>query len=547
MIACTALSGCAITSDGNLAGCTPAPPPPPHASSDWSEAVHPNCRTDLGRLGLWTGKQTPLGPTSSPAGYFAPVGAGSIAPQPGQAMHVYVVVHGWAPSFKSVVKANPGIQWWNANATSGGTWASDWAWAPTSVQDPNITVTDSGVFQLISQHDPSAVVLGYSWLDDSATSDSWYGDTINVYQSEAYTCVNGLRLATALAQALDASFWSNPQSRLHLIGHSHGAKVATVAALRLQRASMRVDHLTVLDAPDGEIPLMANGANLLPFHLDQLTITATPAPSVVGAFVDSYVSYFGVGYTGSPALDRVVEVGLDPTKLYWFTDPGDMHAYAGTWYAGAAAAAAKFALPSIGLDWPAPPPGWAPALKQPWTAGVTNRGQWLLSRDGSSVTPTYRYGYPSLTITPNDSSGNVQFNDGVLAVGTFGPPGPGAAWFKGSFDNDKSPDRYGIGFDLDWQTPADGDYLVVTVQSPDERKQEVVLVVDGKSLVNGLRRFPMTIAADISHATFEVFYLPASTTPQGGAVLRNFRSIRVQDANGDPAAVHKPPQPAGPR
>src|SRR5262249_42864244 len=85
--------------------------------------------------------------------------------------------------------------------------------------------------------DPNAVVLAYTWIDDSATSNAstWYGVPTQGFKSEARTTLNGQRLAVALEQVLgtDAQFHEvqngQSQGKLQLIGHSHGSKVVTVA------------------------------------------------------------------------------------------------------------------------------------------------------------------------------------------------------------------------------------------------------------------------------------------------------------------------------
>jgi hypothetical protein len=57
-------------------------------------------------------------------------------------------------------------------------------------------VSPAGLAWQLLQSDPSAVVLAYSWIDDSAT-------TLPA-TSEARTALNGARLARALTEALPA-------------------------------------------------------------------------------------------------------------------------------------------------------------------------------------------------------------------------------------------------------------------------------------------------------------------------------------------------------
>ena len=117
------------------------------------------------------------------------------------------------------------------------------------------------------------MVLGFSWIDDSATGGSYTDNTyLEVYQSEAYTTINGLRLSNAIQDAVAPSFWTTPGSTLHIIGHSHGSKVATVATLDLQLRGLPVNQLTILDSPETELTLTGNGANLLGYTIAELKV-----------------------------------------------------------------------------------------------------------------------------------------------------------------------------------------------------------------------------------------------------------------------------------
>jgi hypothetical protein len=57
--------------------------------------------------------------------------------------------------------------------------------------------------------------------------------------------------------------------------------------------------------------------------------------------------------------------------------------------------------------------------------------------------------------------------------------------YEGSYDNSPVGDGYGIAFDLLWTAPSTGDYLVVTMESPEEGVQETLLVIDGQSHPQG--------------------------------------------------------------
>ncbi|MFO0874197.1 MAG: thioesterase domain-containing protein [Phycisphaerales bacterium] len=530
----SAAAGPDAPSDPCTSDCTLAPAPPSGASSDWSIAVHGNCLSNLNRLERWTGGTAKLPAGQSPQALFSCVDPGSLVPGAAP-MTVVVLVHGWAPGYRDNVLANPALKWWDSDAASNSVWPSGWAWVPMQSSNPAVQATPNGAFQLLAAYDPTAVVLGYSWIDDSATGGSYNDNTyLEVYQSAAYTTINGIRLANALVEALDPSFWTNPANTLHLIGHSHGSKVATVAALALQRRSLPVAHLTILDSPETELTLSGNGANLLGFHLNELTI----GPSPGGLFVDSHVSRFGVGYAGTRTLDQIVEVMLDPSKVFPDTDPGSQHSYAAIWYAGAAAAAKKFKLPPIGLAWPPAQSPDTPALNQLWPGGATNAAQWQLqaaapiqSVDSFSTAPLKVYG--------EEQSGNVDFDDnaGVLKIDAARSGSVQTSWFEGGYYNPAYSNGYGVAFQFDWTNPADGDYVVVTVESPERGElgeQEVILVLDGRSLHGDLVDFPISWCADISGTfdtvKFVVYYVPASGNTQGHVTLREFRTIVVAGA-----------------
>ena len=62
-----------------------------------------------------------------------------------------------------------------------------------------IQISPVGLAYAITQADPNAVVLAYSWIDESATGT--FAGTIpkGSYLSEAYTAMNGSRLANRAA------------------------------------------------------------------------------------------------------------------------------------------------------------------------------------------------------------------------------------------------------------------------------------------------------------------------------------------------------------
>lgn len=514
------------------ADCTPAPPRPAGAAvsdAEWKAAVLPNCFDNRLRLGRWTGQATRIAAKQSPARFFSPLGPASII-----GGSVAVLVHGWAPGFRPAVdKAGGNLQWWSDGAVdSTGVWASDWAWVPFSGTDRNQTpVTRTGVFQERFIYDVSTVILGYSWIDDSATLLKHDTQLDLVYRSEAYTNVNGLRLAAALEQVFDPSFWTRPGSRLHLIGHSHGSKVATVAALALQSRGRRVDQLTVLDSPESLTTLRANASNLLGHYLNQLTTSSGTGPSGTATFVDNYISEFGAAFAGSANAGRVVEVVLNPLVLSC-ADLGNRHSYAAAWYGGAAAAAASSKLPPIGFAWPPPQTPNQPALNQQWPGG----NQWTLTAGAAGslgcgfTAPVWTYSARSTSITREGSTGNVS---GSPATGLVFTADTGSGVINSSYSGATdfyTWTQFGIAFDVEWTAPAAGDYLVITGSEPVVGTQEVLLVMDGRSAIAG--RNPVSINAEVgSWLDFDVYYLPARNNHAGKVTLSDFRRVEVGSAS----------------
>ncbi|MGZ6994407.1 MAG: hypothetical protein ACXVIM_04300 [Acidimicrobiia bacterium] len=316
-------------------GCGTTASPPAHAAQAFRPApeVPP-----IERLGRWDGTT------------FVPVTAASV-----RTGDVYVLVHGWAPGYLGAVQRfrGPGPLL---------------AWSPQAV-DASGQRMFSSFFPLaaaITRDDPGATVLGFSWLDDAATTLS----PLVAWRSEARTDLNGQRLAAALGQVLAPTFGA-AGDRLHLIGHSHGAKVATVAALALDRPP---DQLTLLDSPEDVLARIPGAANHLEGYLPLLPIGRGPGQT----FVDSYFTITGERYSAFPGLEAVVDVQLDPAQF-----PGlgvdeliARHGYPVSWYT----ASADDLAAGVGLAWSpligTPPECLACFFRQDWR------------RPGGGVDPT---------------------------------------------------------------------------------------------------------------------------------------------------------------
>lgn len=506
----------------------PAPPVPPDGPSDWAKSVQGNRFSNIQRLGRWIGGKTSVPSGSDPSSHFAAVTPGSLGAG-GNPPTLYVVAHGWAPGYRSVVDQNGGdLLWWSSKAKAGGRWASDWAWSPVAASSVTLPVNATGLLQSIVALDPTAIVLAYSWIDDSAT-DSGDLNLYEVYRSEAYTHANGIRLANALEQAIASSFWNAPTGLVRLIGHSHGSKVATVAAQTLQQRGRRVAHLTVLDAPESDLTLFGNGANLLGFYLEQIHIANPSSNLAVGTFVENYASYFGVGYAGKPNLQNLVEVTLNPYELYPLDDAGDKHTYAAAWYGGAAKGATSQKEPPLGLAWPPPPKVYLPALNQNWPTGTNAFSQWQLQA-GPTIGDTFSYSTQPLAVTTWEVRGNVHGDPSSRLI--FNGNGGAYSIFKGSYDNSPVGDGYGMVIDLEWVAPQTGDYLVVTMGSPDWGGQEVLFVLDGQSVPAGRTSVAINSAAGGFYLPIYIYFRSALPRSPSRVALSNFRLALVESASG---------------
>ena len=183
-----------------------------------------------------------------------------------------------------------------------------------------------------------------------------------VGQSESRTQWAGLMLAEAIEQALATDFFGAKQGLVHLMGHSHGAKVATVATVALEAANVPVSQLTLFDSPETgpsapiplDVPGIGGGQNFVWKFLQELptgTISKTPVAvgrqATGGTFVDNHYSNsgFGAPINGFTGLGSVVDVMLRPDSLYNPRGASDIpgalgalfpsHSYPPAWYAQA--------------------------------------------------------------------------------------------------------------------------------------------------------------------------------------------------------------------
>jgi hypothetical protein len=404
---------------------------------------------------------------------------------------VYVLVHGWEPGYLNWVNAAAAegqvLEWWQTfpgqpgynPAISGGLGPAS-PWLLEGHTEDGITVSSTGLVQDILASDPNAAVLAYSWIDDSATAVSKYtGIPEDAYLSEAYTTLNGERLAVALEEVLgsEAQF----QGKLQLIGHSHGSKVATVAAVALSEASspITVNQLTILDSPEssdtdlGYLLAEEGASNNNWYFLQELNIDRQN-PSAT--FVDNYISYFDepydtILYPGSnPDLGQVVDVSLD-AEPYSFTDPSGQHNYAAYWYAGSAESSLTYGN-EVGRKWSPllsensgpnqPPQDLSPSYEQSWNAfDYSQANQFELNPyTPSSLSPVFN----PVTLPAQNGAGILVTNSGDGASVTLTQQNGTMQSYTASFATAGSLHGIrGLTFNYQFENPAPGDVLTISV------------------------------------------------------------------------------------
>jgi hypothetical protein len=270
---------------------------------------------------------------------FRPV-RGTVSP-PG---NVYFVTHGWAPNLlgqvRELVKRGSDPLAWDATSGLGERWYAE-------------------LCSAIKASDPGATIFFYSWIDGSAT------ESLDAWNSQSHTDHAGRMLAAAIKRVLPLDF---DYGKVHLLGHSHGAKVATVAATEVHPA-----HLTLFDSPErfGPFARYANNKLYAPPYLPALPPMRRPK----GTFVDNYYSCFGVCYNeqGGAATRPIVDVRLfpyscPPNKL------GCSHGYPMGFYRSAGGR-------GLGLR-------WSPLLGQAYATLERNYSQTWTSAGGDPLAMT---------------------------------------------------------------------------------------------------------------------------------------------------------------
>jgi hypothetical protein len=238
------------------------------------------------------------------------------------------------------------------------------------------------------------------------------------------------------------------------MGHSHGAKVATVATVALEAANVPVSQLTLFDSPETgpsapiplDVPGIGGGQNFVWKFLQELpagTISKTPVAvgrqATGGTFVDNYYSAtgFGAPFNGYAGLGTVVDVLLEPAALYNPSGSlvGDLgalfqsHDYPPAWYAQASLQNPSAASNLLnGLYWsplinPSTTTGLQPTYEQFQPSPLPNPGEFVRRQfevTGGAVSPTVTvndrvlaYAVQPTTGTVSDTGSSMTFTIGA--------------------------------------------------------------------------------------------------------------------------------------
>ena len=462
---------------------------------------------------------------------------------------VVVVAHGFAYGYGTLVQNYEAqnhdiLKWWQTidPTVSGslGPNASEMFIGADNGGSPPTDITPTGLANAILAADPKAVVLAYSWLDESA-SDDLTGDSL----SEAYTQMNGVRLARALEMALPTNFQSSG-GELHLVGHSHGSKVATVAAVTLQRdgnPNDHVSHLTILDSPeDGATASFdSNGSNSLWYYLGALNIGTGSGQT----FVDNYISYLDSpigpiqGFdpldtsVESSSLQNVVDVNVTAGTDALDLGPTDSHGYAFNWYSGAIQKWVSNTTPSSVLGGePVLNPNDLASLDGSYTQTMTQATdpQFVLTAGPQSNTQTVTSAFTNLSFT-SDSVTKGSSYDGTNLKLAEGGSGAGAD-FTGKFDivgGNFSGQFSGISFNYQFTTPGQGDQLLIYVNTSTLGNQELHYAMTG-TVADTQEQFATLSLGSLAHdfhATIEIQLVSPNGSTGAAVTITNMQQYTI--------------------
>lgn len=217
----------------------------------------------------------------------------AVTPESLAGKNVVVLVHGWAPGFTDDLNVNPNLKAWDANAR----WYFD--------------IADKF-------RDEHTVVLGYSWVDGSATASM-----TEASMSRANTDMFGELLYRSVSEIAGSA------SSIEFIAHSHGSRVTLVGASRLEERGIDVSSITMLDSPESPMTLpgvassLSGGENVLQPLLNAYATRFGIGLNAGQTHVANFYSLFGEAYSTT---------GVVNTKLE-YTDLSSAHSYPIEWLA----------------------------------------------------------------------------------------------------------------------------------------------------------------------------------------------------------------------
>ena len=232
--------------------------------------------------------------------------------------YVHVLSHGWGrgEEVHDWVSENPNGKVWQMQNGEGGDYFSHMQYAAETIYN--------------SYGNPDDVhVVAYSWIDHSAT---------DAVSSRIISTDFGNGLANVLAKA----GVGNENDGIHLLGHSHGARVATVAANKLERTGVQVDHLTLWDSPElnkdhpvGLRAILGFGSlayNNLETELSKLDIGV----GINQTFVDNYAaSVVGATYENTTTNVRLDPASFEIGTVFDVPPSTQAHSWPIPWYSDA--------------------------------------------------------------------------------------------------------------------------------------------------------------------------------------------------------------------
>lgn len=470
--------------------------------------------------------------------------------------NIYVAVHGWATDYAGVPAVNgtasDPLKWWQTIDYQSLTPATNpITGQPVKLTEPvaaymflgqegenagKTPISPAGLAWQLKQSDPNAAVLAYSWIDDSATTMPG--------PSESRTTLNGARLATALEQILPTA--GDAPHGLHLLGHSHGSKVATVAATLLRQKGTTVNQLTIFDSPEqGSSVTNYNATNNLWYFLSALSIDRGQAAGTT--FVDNYISDldrrlgqiqgydpFANSVIQVSTLQQIADVTLDAKPLLpAHPSPLDAfaHRYAPAWYSGGSS------------GWTANP---APIVANQWSPLVDNTSvvkpvagnstqSWQVPTDPQFALAAGQS--PNAAIyDPRPTPLNLQ---PVAAPFKPRPPYDGTVALAGNGQGQtvtkaytfKTPsltqsDSFGVSFNLQFTAIEADDQLQITVDTGGDLTQQQVFVMTAKQLGTGQGLATLSLGSLAQHpGLLNTKRIEFSLVPSAGSQCRTAVTI----------------------